>query len=65
MPNVSVGVLVVPVVDAAVWAAAVVVIVYVVWRVRRGGVVLGVLAALFGGAAFAYFTNWPVLEPRS
>ncbi|HEU4539515.1 MAG TPA: hypothetical protein VFR23_00170 [Jiangellaceae bacterium] len=65
MPNVSVGVLVVPVVEAAVWAAAVVVTVYVVWRVRRGGVVLGVLAALFGGAAFAYFTNWSVLEPRS
>jgi hypothetical protein len=64
VPNVSVGVLVVPVVEAAVWAAAVTVTVYVVWWVRRGGVVLGVLAALIGGAAFAYLTNWSVLEPR-
>jgi hypothetical protein len=53
VPNVSVGALAVPVVEAAVWAAAVIVTVYVVWRVRRGGAVLGVLAALFGGAAFA------------
>lgn len=54
-----------PVVEAAVWAAAVVVTVYVVWRVRRGGAVLGVLAALIGGAAFAYFTNRSVFEARS
>lgn len=65
VPKISVGVLVVPVVEAAVWAAAVTVTVCVVWRVRRGGVVLGVLAALIGGAAFAYLTNWSVLEPRS
>jgi hypothetical protein len=58
VPNVSVGV---PVVEAAVWAAAVVGTVYVVWRVRRAGV----LAALIGGAAFAYFTNWSVFEARS
>ena len=65
VPNVSVGALAVPVVEAAVWAAAVIVTVYVVWRVRRGGAVLGVLAALIGGAAFAYFTNWSVFEARS
>jgi uncharacterized protein (DUF885 family) len=32
---------------------------------RSGLAVLSVLAALIGGAAFAYFTNWSVLEPHS
>jgi hypothetical protein len=65
IPNISLGVLIVPLVEAAIWTAAVGVTIYVARMVRRIGAILAVIAALIGGLAFGYFTNWSALEPRS
>lgn len=65
LPNVSVGVLIVPVVEVAVWVTAIGITAYCASRPRRVGAALSVLATLICGLVFVYFTNWSLVEPRS
>lgn len=65
LPNVSIGVLIVPVVEAALWLTAIGITAYVASRVHRFGAILRVLTTLLSGVVFVYFTNWSLLDPRS
>lgn len=65
MPNVSFGVFVVPAFEAVLWLAAILLTVYLAQQVPRIGMALGVVAAITGGLATVYYTNWAAFEPRS
>jgi hypothetical protein len=65
LPNVSLGVLIVPFVEAAVWVTAIAITAYIASRVRRAGAALSVLTTLISGLVFIYLTNWSPLDPRS